>query len=276
MNKFVLLLASAAVVFGVSACSRVEPGHVGIKVHNFGGSAGVDSTPLGVGMYYAGPGTTIYEYPVYTSTYTWTKSEHEGTTINEEITFQDKNGLSLSADVAVAYHVDAAKAPVLFQKYRTDMDGIVAGPLRNSVRNAIVNEASQLGVEEIYGPKKAQLSARALKDAQEYFGKYGLVVDQLYWASNIRLPQQVLNQINQKISNEQEALAAQANVATAEANARAKVAEAEGQAKATTIKAEALRTNPEILEQMKIEQWDGHLPGTVVGGNTPMINLNNK
>lgn len=276
MNKMKLLLASAAIALSASACTRVEPGHVGIKVHNFGGSAGVDNTALGVGMYYAGPGTTIYEYPVFTSTYTWTKSENEGNPIDESISFQDKNGLGLSADVAVAYHVDASKAPVLFQKYRTDMDGIVAGPLRNVIRNAIVNEAANLGVEEIYGPKKAQLSAKALKDAQDYFGKYGLVIDQLYWASNIRLPQQVLAQINQKIANEQEALAAQANVATAEANARAKVAAAEGDAKSTTIKAEALRTNPEILEQMKIERWNGQLPGTVVGGNTPMINLNNR
>jgi regulator of protease activity HflC (stomatin/prohibitin superfamily) len=273
------VIAIGALVFflfigGLTSCSHVQPGHVGIKVSNIGSSAGVSNVPLNVGYYFAPPGTSIYEYPVYTSTYTWTSSKDEGKDTNEQITFQDRNGLGLSADVAVAYHVDASKAPILFQKYRTDMDGIVAGPLRNAVRNAIVDEASQMGVEDIYGPKKAQLSESALRDVQNYFKPYGLVVDQLYWASNIRVPDQVMQQINQKISNEQAALAAQANVATVTANANSKVAQAEGDAKAMQVKGDAIRANPEILEQTKLEKWDGKLPEIVLGGNaTPMISI---
>jgi regulator of protease activity HflC (stomatin/prohibitin superfamily) len=265
---FVLFL----IIGGLTSCSSVHPGHVGIKVSNFGSSAGVSNVALPVGKYVTLPGTSIYEYPVFTSTYTWTRSSDEGKANNEEITFQDKNGLGLTADVAVAYHVDAAKAPILFQKYRTDMDGIVAGPLRNSVRNAIVEEASQMGVEDIYGPRKAELANKALADVQRYFAPYGLVVDQLYWASNIRVPDQVMQQINAKIANEQQALAAQANVATVQANANAKIAEAEGDAKAMQIKGDAIRSNPEILEQTKLEKWDGHLP-QVMGNGTPMISI---
>ena len=268
--KSIALLAVSAL--SLAACSRVEPGHVGIKVDQYGSGAGVSAEPLGVGTYWAGPGTSIYEYPVFTSTYTWTKSTEEGNPVNQEFSFADKNGLTVTADVAVSYHVDSAKAPVLFQKYRTDMDGIVAGPMRVAIRNAITTEASNMTVEEIYGSRKAELIAKAQADVQKYFSQYGLNIEQLYWASPVRVPDAVMHQINQKCANEQQALAAQANVATAEANARARIAEAEGRAKAMQVEANAISTNPQILQLRAIEKWNGQYP-QYVGGGMPLPTL---
>lgn len=262
MKKIILVSAMA---LSLAACSRVEPGHVGIKVSNFGSSAGVSDNALGVGWYMTGPGTSIEEYPVYTSTYVW----RAGDSTNEEISFADKSGLGVTADVAVSYHVDPTKAPILYQTYRTDMQGIVDGQLRNVVRNAIVEQASTMAVEDIYSTGKSKLIATAQTKANEYFNKRGLIVDQLYWASNIRLPQTILSQINARVANEQQALAAQANVATVEANGRAAVAAAEARAKATEAEASALKASPEILRQRAIEKWDGKLP-TYVGSGAPI------
>lgn len=268
----IILLATAAL--SMAACSRVEPGHVGIKVDQYGSGAGVSAIPLGVGTYWAGPGTTIYEYPVFTNTYVWTKDPTEGSAGNQEFSFADKNGVTVFADVAVSYHVDATKAPILFQKYRTDMDGIVSGPMRVAIRNALTNEASQMSVEEVYGMRKAELLAKAQVDVQKYFTQYGLNIESLNWASPVRVPDAVMKQINQRIANEQQALAAQANVATAEAEARAAIATAEGRAKATQIEAAALTTNPAILQQKAIDKWDGHYPTVVSGsGSFPLIKI---
>lgn len=141
--------AHGAGVLLMSTFAQVEPGNVGIRVNNIAG--GVSPRPLGVGWYFAPPGAKIYEYPVFTRTYSWTSSTTEQSPLDESFGFQDKNGLSLKADVAVSYHVDPSKAPILFQRYRTDMDQIISGPLRNAIRNAIVERAAQLGVEQIYG-----------------------------------------------------------------------------------------------------------------------------
>ena len=257
----------AAVALAMTSFARVQPGNVGIRVNNIAG--GVSPNSLGVGWYFAPPGTHIFEYPVFTRTYTWTARSTEQTAIDESFSFQDKNGLGLSADVAVSYHVDPARASILFQRYRTDMDQIIAGPLRNAIRNAIVERAAQLGVEEIYGPHKTELINTALGQVRRFFSPVGLQVEQLYWAGNIVVPQQVLQQINAKIANEQQALAAQANVATARADADARVAKAEGDAKAIQVEAEAIRTNPEIVKLRAVEKWNGQLP-TYVGGNGPM------
>ena len=206
---WVIPVVIAVGAFGMSSFARVQPGNVGIRVNNIAGGVSPDS--LGVGWYFAPPGTHIYEYPVFTRTYTWTSNTNEQSSLDERFNFQDKNGLALSADVAVSYHVDPTHASILFQRYRTDMDAIIAGPLRNAIRNAIVERAAQLGVEEIYGTHKSELAATALKRVQAFFAPVGLQVEQLYWAGNIAVPEQVLAQINTKIANEQAALAAQAN-----------------------------------------------------------------
>ena len=271
--RFVPLLALPLLLLvPMTSCSRVEPGHVGIKVNNFGSSAGVSTQALGIGWYFTPVGTNIYEYPIYTSTYAWTHNAHEQSQDDEAFNFQDKNGLNLSADVSVAYRVDRVKAPILFQKYRTEMAGIVAGPLRNAIRSSLNEEAALIGVEEIYGPKKAALINAVLRDVSRYFEPFGLHVEQLYWASNIRVPDQVLSQINTKIANEQQALAAQANVATVKANADSAIAQAQGKARASQVEGEALRANPEILRQRAIEKWDGKLPTYMgSGGQLPFI-----
>ena len=266
-----VLAIVAALGLAMTSMARVEPGNVGIRVNNIAG--GVSPHSLGVGWYLAPPGTHIYEYPVFTRTYTWTSSTTEQSPIDESFTFQDKNGLSLKADVAVSYHVDPVRASILFQRYRTDMDQIIAGPLRNAIRNAIVERAAQLGVEQIYGDHKAELIATAQKRVQAFFAPVGLQVEQIFWAGNIGVPQKVLEQINAKIANEQAALAAQANVATAKANAEARVAKAQGDAQAIQVEAQAIRTNPEIVKMRAVEKWDGKLPTYNGGGALPFLKI---
>jgi regulator of protease activity HflC (stomatin/prohibitin superfamily) len=268
MNKRFL----AVLLMGVSvaACSRIEPGHVGVKVERYGSSAGVQDKALGVGTYWTGMGTDIYEYPIYTNSYVWARKED----VNEELAFQDKNGLVVTADVTVAYRVDPIKAPKLFQTYRVDMDGIVAGPLRNKVRSAIVAAASTMTVEDVYGPKKTVLINKALANVRSYFEPMGLHVDQLDWAGPVRIPDTIRGRINARAQNEQAAIAAQANVATIEAEGRAAVAKAEADARATTVRAEAeakaiktradaLAQSPKIVQYEWVQKWNGQMPSTV-------------
>ena len=272
MKNIKLMVVGLLATLTLAACNQVQPGHVGIKVNQFGSDAGVSNEALGVGTYFTPMGTTIYEYPVYTNTYTYTRAADEGKGANEEFNFQDKNGLGVTADVAVSYSVDQALAPKLFSKYRVDAGGILAGPLRNAIRDSLINRAAAMGVEEIYGPRKQELLMQVQNDVTNYFKPYGLKIERLFWAGNVRVPDAVLAQINNKIANEQQALAAQAKVATIEAEARQHVAQAEGEAKAIQVTGDTLRQNPQVLQKLAIEKWDGHLP-RVTSGATPFIDL---
>lgn len=273
MSRIALIGAAAlgVVVLTIGSCSmeRVSQGHVGVKVNNVGSGAGVDKKALGVGWYFAPPGVSIYEYPIYTNNYTWKYDSETG--VNERFTFQDKNGLSISADVSVAYRADPTKAPILFQKYRVDMDGIVAGPLRNAIRDGLVSTASTMSVEQIYGPQKAALIDKARIKAAHYLEPFGLHIEQLFWASDIILPKNIQAQINARVANEQEALAAAATVATRRAQANAAIELARGKAEALRIENEAIQNNTDIVQLRAIEKWNGNLPAYMSNGPLPFI-----
>ncbi len=61
--------------------------------------------------------------------------------------------------------------------------------------------------------------------------------------------------------------------AQAEGLAAANIAEARGEAEAIAIINQALSTNPNYLEWLKTQAWDGKLPLVVGEGGTPFISI---
>jgi hypothetical protein len=51
-----------------------------------------------------------------------------------------------------------------------------------------------------------------------------------------------------------------------------RIAEAKWKAEASRVEAEALKSNPEILQLRSIEKWNWVLP-QVTGSNTPFVNI---
>jgi regulator of protease activity HflC (stomatin/prohibitin superfamily) len=61
--------------------------------------------------------------------------------------------------------------------------------------------------------------------------------------------------------------------AEAQGNAQAQLTIAEAEAKAISLKGEALRQNPNVVQMSAVEKWDGHLPTYNGGGALPFVNL---
>ncbi|HEX2013591.1 MAG TPA: hypothetical protein VLA68_00045, partial [Nitrososphaera sp.] len=64
-----------------------------------------------------------------------------------------------------------------------------------------------------------------------------------------------------------------ANIARAEGLRQANILEAEGEAEAIRIIDQQLRENPNYLEWLKTQRWDGRLPLVVGEGGTPFIQI---
>jgi prohibitin 2 len=90
--------------------------------------------------------------------------------------------------------------------------------------------------------------------------------------------------IESKVEAEQKALRAQNDLrriqieaqqaeAQAQGFAKANIAEAEGEAEAIRIINQALAQNPNYLEWLKTQKWDGKLPLVVGEGGTPFIQI---
>ena len=270
MNKIFSILL--IMMIGLVGCSKVPAGNVGVKVYLLGGAKGVDTQELTPGRYWIGVNEELYLFPTFTQNYTWTKNTHEGNAVDESISFQTVEGLSVNSDVGISYSVDPAKVSMLYQKYRKGIDEITDTYLRNMVRDALVTAASTKPIESVYGSGKAELIADVEKRVREQVDPVGIKLERLYWAGDFRLPQTVTDSINAKIKATQMAQQRQNEVAQAEAEAAKTIAQAKGEAESIRIRGEALRENPRLVELTAIERWDGKLP-TVSGGNTPFINL---
>lgn len=283
MKNVMLVVMLLALMCGSVACSRVPSGHVGVKVFLLGGDKGVDSQELGVGRYWIGWNEELHIFPTFTQNYVWTLEATEGSPDDESITFQTKEGLSVNADIGIAYHIDPTKVSVIFQKYRKGVQEITDIYLRNIVRDAFVTVASNRPVEFVYGEGKAELRTEVENIVKAKVEPIGIMIEQISFVGNLRLPETVIRAINAKIEATQTAQMRENQLREAEAEARKKIAEAQGQAESIKLvaisQAEANRIlsasiTSNLVEYKRIEKWNGIMP-TYMAGNmpTPMLNV---
>lgn len=268
-------------VIMLAACHKVPAGNVGIKFNLYGSDKGVQTQELPPGRYWSGINTEFYNFPTYTQTRVW---DHDVDGKDESLTFGTVEGLTVNADVGITYHIDPTKVTVLFQTYRKGLDEITDLYLRNMVRDALVQQASTMGVESVYGKGKADLIQKVQDQVQNEIAGRGIVVEKIYWTGKLNLPDNVVKSINAKIQATQMAEQRKNEVAQAQAEAQkveaeaqgqanAKLALAEAEAKAISLRGEALRNNPGVAELNAIEKWDGHLPQYQLSGAMPFINV---
>lgn len=271
LSKVLLIVAALAMLAG---CSRVPAGYVGIKVNMLGSSKGVDYREVGPGRYFLGPNTEMFTFPTFTQNYVWTKSSQEGSSNNEEITFQTVEGLSCQADVGISYHINRAMVGQIFTKYRKGIDEITDIYMRNMVRDAFVTVSSRLPIETVYGSGKMDMVNEVQKIVTDQCAPIGIEIEKVYLIGDLRLPEQVITALNEKIAATQRAqqrenevreaeAQAQKDVAAANGKAQSILVEAEAQAQANTILAKSLTTA--LVEYKRVEKWNGAMPSYVAG-----------
>lgn len=278
------VVAVLCMFLALVGCSKVQTGHVGIKVYLLGGSKGVDTEELGPGRYWIGMNEELYVFPTFTQNYVWTAGEDEGSEADESIGFQTVEGLAVDADVGISYRINPEMVDEIFQKYRRGVDEITDTYLRNMIRDSLVKNASTMRVESVYGSGKTKLIEQVQADVSNQVGKLGIDIEKIYWIGELRLPEQVTNSINAKIQatqmtqqrqNEIAQSVAEADKAIEEARGKAEsqLAMARAEAQAIEIKGAALRQNPQLLELSAIEKWNGVLPYVNGGGAMPFIKV---
>jgi len=262
MKRIFLIIAALL----LAACSKVETGFVGVQVDMYGSDRGVQTKVLGPGRYFTGWNTTVYEYPTFTENYVYSKAPEEGHPTDESVTFQAKGGVAINADFGISYHISADNAPLVFQKYHKDLDGITMGPLRNLIRDSLNEVAGNLTFDEISNDIPAFMSkvnAELIKRA----APNGLTVELLSNVGAFHWPEAIQASINAQQQAKMDAITSQNQLQKTQAEAAKRIANSDADlkiaandAQATVIRGQALAKNPEILQQMWIEKWDGKLP----------------
>ena len=225
---------------GCSTTTRVDAGHVGIRVKLAGSDRGVQDMPVVTGWVVYNPLTEqIILFPTSVQNVVWTQSAHEGKAFDESITFSSSEGVNVNADIGLSFHIDSALAPKLYGRFRlNDLEKLSDGYMHNTVREAFNDVASKLAVQDIYGAGKSKMLAEVTQKCRDVFGKDGIVIDQLTINGTLRLPQNVSDAINRAMEATQNAIQSRNRVAQVEAEATQAITQAHGAAEAARQKAQ--------------------------------------
>ena len=271
--------AVAALVIVPSMFVYINPGSVGIVIHKLGG--GVDRRPLDPGLHFRNPLTTgVEEYPVYMQTLILTRGSTEGSQGNDEINVNSREGQPVSLDVSLSFELDPSKTPLLYSTFRTDIEAIQHGYMKQAIRQALQEVVGSEEIAEILGPKKAETVSAAQTLLSQRLQQYGFLEKQ-FTINEIRAPQAVMDAIGAKNVMQQQALTAQNELQKNEFQARGDSIKAAGRAKAITAEAEAqAKANellsrsitPNLVQYEMAKRWNGQMP-QVTGGATPLLQM---
>ncbi|HKP74351.1 MAG TPA: prohibitin family protein [Longimicrobiaceae bacterium] len=257
----------------------INPGNVGIVIHKLGG--GVDHRPLGQGLHFRNPVTTgIEEYPIYMQTLILTRGGAEGSANNDEINVNSVEGQPLSLDVSLSFELDASKTPALYTTFRTHIEQIQHGYVKQAIRQALQEVVGSEPIADVLGPKKAEVVSRTQQLIAQRLAPYGFMVKQ-FTINEVRAPAEVMAAINTKNVMQQQALTAQNELQKNMYNAQGDSIRASGRAKAILTEAQAQAQANQLLSQSitptlvqyeMAKKWNGQMP-QVSGGATPLIQL---
>lgn len=244
MKRFGLVALMLCLAVG---CTRVEPGYVGIKVNMNGSQKGVQDYPLQTGRVWLNPFTEeVYEYPTFMQTISWTGEE--------AITFNSKEGASITAPVSLSYSLDAQRVPHLFVEFRQDIEAISHGYLRNKVRDALNRAGGGFKAIEIFGEEKQKLLDQIHEDLAKSLTEKGFVLDSVSFIAAPTADARVMQSINAVIESTQRAIEAENKVRQVEAEAKQGVAEAQGKAESALIVAKSQVEANAMLTQSITDQ----------------------
>ncbi len=256
-----------ALIFLFMSCERIDAGHVGVKVNQYGDNKGVDDVVAVTGMVFYNPLTTkVYEFPTFI--------QHKEYVGDNSFIVNSKDGSEFSVSPIMNYSVQREKVPAIFSKYRRPLEDIEEGFLKTAVYDAFRLATNKYTADELIGNRQGyEVEVRRLLDGQLL--KEGFVINQ--FTSNLIYPETFKKSIEAKNNAVQAALRAENEVKTAEAQAKIKVATAEGNAQAliTSAKAEAEANRmkqqtltPLLIQLEYVNKWDGKLP---VYGEVPQL-----
>ena len=169
--------------------------------------------------------------------------------VEETIDVLDGSGLSINVDVTMNFHLSYDSVGEIYETYQFDyLRRLVRPVFRSTVRDVM----GRYTAEEIYSTKRAEVESLIQEEASEVLRKPGnnIVMKSLLIRS-ITLPAQIKSAIENKLQQEQEALAYQYRLEREKSEAERKRIEAKGEADANRIVSNSL--TPNLLKMRGIE-----------------------
>lgn len=175
-------------------------------------------------------------------------------------------------EVVVNWHVNPANVANIQIQYQglENYTTSVIGPM---VRDAVKATSAKYTAENLVKQRDAFASEIATLLEQTMASKGG--VSERVSIVNFSFAPSFTTAIEAKVVAEQDALAAKNKLAQVQFEADQRIAQAKGEAEAIKIQASAIQNSggADYVKLQWIKQWNGILPATMLGANTPIIDL---
>jgi len=229
-------------------------------------------------LHFINPLLDVTHLDVKTQNYTMSGAHDEGTkTGDDAIRVLTADGLEVTIDLSVLYHVVPSEAPKLLRETGADYEDKIVRPI---TRTRIRDNAVYYDAVGLYSTRRDEFQQRIFTNIERDFKARGLILENLL-VRNITLPASVKASIEQKINAEQEAQKMQFVLQKEQQEAQRKRIEAQGIADYQRIISESLTDKQLQYERIKAQLELAKSPNAKVlvmgSGNTPVIlDTNNK
>lgn len=232
----ILGIIALFVVMGISSSIfyTIGPSERAIIFYKFG--EGLDkNNVIGSGFHMKAPWNELYVYSV------------NETSSDENMDVLDKSGLSIHVDITVRYNPVPEKIGFIHEKFTKNYVNVLVIP---EVRSTVRQVMGRYTAEEIYSTKRAEVET-AIRTETERILQKNFVNSPAVLIRSIILPEQIKGAIENKLQQEQEALAYQFRLDKEKSEAERKRIAAEGESRANNIINNSLTNN--LLKMRGIE-----------------------
>ena len=243
MKKQILLFGLALAT--LASCTRIDAGHEGILIKQYGTDKGVQDVSLVTGRVWYNPWTEdVEQYATFVQTV-----DYEAFGVNA------KDGSSFSVDPTLSFNIESGNSPKIFTKYRKNLKEVSKTTILNYVKDAFRLQMNKYTTDEIVSNRE-KFENDVQKTLSDVLDKEGFKLEQL--TSGLQYPQTIVDAVNSKNKAVQEAMKVENELRLVEAQAKKMIVQAEAEKKANELKQQSL--TPMLIQQQFIEKWDGKTP----------------
>jgi regulator of protease activity HflC (stomatin/prohibitin superfamily) len=225
---FVLMGLSSSIFYTVNATQRA------VIFYKFGQGLDKDNVVY-PGVHMKSPWNEAFIYNV------------QETSQDENMDVLDKSGLSIHVDITVRFKPISDKIGYIYEKFNVDYVNVLVIP---EVRSTVRQVMGRFTAEEIYSTKRAEVESTIKEESEKILQANNVHMVALLIRS-IQLPEQIRVAIENKLQQQQEALAYQFRLDKEKSEAERKRIAAEGESRANNIINNSLTAN--LLKMRGIE-----------------------
>lgn len=268
LTKPLLIIILGIIISALNPFSleRVDAGHLGLKVNLTGDARGVSDYTYKTGWVVFNSWTEkLYEFPTY----------QQHIDYNPQVVIT-KGGFSAEIKPSFNYALVSTTLGDMFQNLRLPIKEVEQGWLKTAIVGSVNDVANKWAVDSIFNHRE-QFESAIVVECNKRISKW-FTVSQL--RTNITPPPALQSAIEAKTKALQDVQVAENQKQVAIADALRKIAIARGDSakmvieasgEAESIKRKQLTLSPLYIEYVKIQQWDGKTPTTVLGNNASTI-----